>query len=110
MITKDILYAIGNDLPMRLTITRLGRFGPIANQSDGYFRFECPRCKELRATVNPKNSVAHCFSCGQNSNNIDLLMMQGHEFLSTVDILSNWLEQHRRDLGHSTPRMQSITD
>ena len=47
MITRDLLRAIRNDLPMKLTIVRLGRHGPIAKQSDGYFRFQCPRCSEL---------------------------------------------------------------
>lgn len=56
MITKELLRAIRNDLPMRLTIVRLGRFGPIAKQSDGYFRFQCPSCSEMRATVNPKKT------------------------------------------------------
>lgn len=98
-ITKELLRAIRNDLPMKLTVVRLDTHGPISKQSDGYFRFQCPSCKELRATVNPKNNLAHCFGCGENYNNIDLMMMQGHDFLPAVDILSNWLEQYRRDLG-----------
>lgn len=48
MITKELLWRIRNELPMKLTIQRLGNFGPIAKQSDGYFRFQCPNCKELR--------------------------------------------------------------
>ena len=106
MITKDLLRAIRNDLPMKLTIVRLGCRGPIAKHSDGYFRFQCPRCSELRATVNLRNNLAHCFSCGENFNNIDLLMIQGHEFLTAVDILKNWLEEYRRDLGRSNPLAQ----
>ena len=110
MITKELLRAIRNDLPMRLTIVRLGRFGPIAKQSDGYFRFQCPGCSELRATVNPKNNLAHCFSCGENYNNIDLLMIQGHAFLPAVDILKNWLEEYLHDLGRPSPQVQSVAD
>ncbi|HUP78289.1 MAG TPA: hypothetical protein VM260_06955 [Pirellula sp.] len=110
MITKELLRAIRNDLPMRLTIVRLGRFGPIAKQSDGYFRFQCPSCSEMRATVNPKNNLAHCFCCGENFNNIDLLMVQGHEFLPAVDILKNWLDQYLRDLDRPSPAVQSIAD
>lgn len=107
MITKDLLRAIRNDLPMKLTIVRLGRHGPIAKHSDGYFRFQCPRCSELRATVNPKNNLAHCFSCGENFNNIDLMMIQGHDFIPAVDILKSWLEEYQRDLGRSNPSAQS---
>ena len=110
MITKESLWAIRNELPMRLTIVRLGRFGPIAKQSDGYFRFQCPSCSELRATVNPKNNLAHCFSCKKNFNNIDLMMIQGHEFVVAVDILKNWLEEHLRDLGRPSPTVQSVAD
>lgn len=77
MVTKELLRAIRNDLPMKLTIIRLGRFGPIAKQSDGYFRFQCPHCSELRATVNPSNNLAHCFCCGKNFNNIDLCCFIG---------------------------------
>ena len=110
MITKELLRAVRNDLPMRLTIVRLGRFGPIAKQSDGYFRFQCPSCSELRATVNPKNNLAHCFSCKKNFNNIDLLLVQGHEFLPAVDILKNWLEEYLRDLGRPSPLVQSVAD
>lgn len=109
MITKDLLHAIRNDLPMKLTITRLGHHGPLAKQSDGYFRFQCPHCGELRATVNPRNNLAHCFSCGENLNNIDLMLLQGHEFLPAVEILRSWLEQYQGDLGRSNPPAQSAT-
>jgi transcription elongation factor Elf1 len=109
MITKELLRAIRNDLPMKLTIVRLGRHGPIAKHRDGYFRFQCPRCGELRATVNPRNNLAHCFRCGENFNNIDLMMLQGHDFLPAVDILKSWLEEYRRDLGRSNAPVDSNT-
>ena len=110
MITKELLRAIRNDLPMRLTIVRLGRFGPIAKQSDGYFRFQCPSCSELRATVNPKNNLAHCFSCKENFNNIDLMMTLGHDFLPAAGILEQWLLEYQRDLGRPSPAVQSVAD
>jgi predicted RNA-binding Zn-ribbon protein involved in translation (DUF1610 family) len=40
--------------------------------SEGYFRFLCPGCGEMLATVNPRNNLAHCFCCQKNINNIDL--------------------------------------
>ena len=101
MITKDLLRAIRNELPMKLTVTRLGRHGPIGKESDGYFRFVCPHCGEMRATVNPKNNLAHCFSCGKNANNIDLMMLCGHDFLAAVTILGRWLAEYRRELGQT---------
>ena len=110
MVTKDLLRAIRNDLPMKLTIARLGQHGPISKQSDGYFRFQCPRCSELRATVNPRNNLAHCFSCRENFNNIDLMMIQGHDFVPAVDILNAWLAEYQRDLGrpHTSAKAPAI--
>ena len=58
---------------MPVTIAALGRDGPPSKMSEGYFRFLCPHCGEMRATVNPRNNLAHCFCCKKNLNNIDLL-------------------------------------
>ena len=99
MITKELLRAIRNELPMKLVVTRLGRHGPRSKDFEGYFRFQCPHCGELRATVNPKNNLAHCFSCEKNTNNIDLMMLLGHDFIPAYTILMGWLEEYRRDLG-----------
>jgi DNA primase len=103
MITRDLLRAIRNDLPMKLTIVRIGRHGPISKQIEGHFRFQCPSCQELRATVNPRNNLAHCFACGQNFNNIDLLMTQGYDFVPAVEILQQWLWQYQKDRGYAEP-------
>ena len=104
MIPPERLRAIRNDLPMKLTVVRLGRHGPLSKQSDGYFRFQCPHCQELRATVNPRNNLAHCFSCNQNFNNIDLLMTQGYDFVPAVEILEQWLRQYQKDRGRMKPQ------
>ncbi len=82
----------------------------IAKQSNSYFHFQCPRCKGLRATVNPSNNLAHCFSCEENFNNIDLMMIQGHEFRPAVGILENWLMQYRRDLGRRTASERTVSE
>ena len=63
MITKDLLRAIRNDLPMKLTVCRLGRLGrhgPISKQStaphqgDAYFRFQCPHCRRTTGDREPE--------------------------------------------------------
>ena len=94
MISADLLRRIRNDLPMPITIAALGREGPPAKMSEGYFRFLCPRCGEMRATVNPRNNLAHCFCCQQNLNNIDLLITLGYDFPSAVIVLQRWLKQY----------------
>ena len=96
MISDDLLRAIRNDLPMRVTIRKLGRHAPPSKHFAGHFRFLCPACGELRATVNPRNNLAHCFCCGQNFNNIDLLIALGDDFRSAVELLEQWLREHRQ--------------
>ncbi len=95
MIPKELLRAIRNELPMNVTIVQLGRQGPVSKQFEGYFRFICLECGEFRATVNSRNNLAHCFSCGRNFNNIDLLMALGYDFHSAVEVLEQWLRSHR---------------
>lgn len=100
MIPKDLLRAIRNELPMSVTIGQLGRQGPVSKQFEGYLRFICLECGEFRATVNPRNNLAHCFRCGRNFNNIDLLMALGYDFPAAVEVLEQWLRDHRQQ--HAT--------
>ena len=94
MISADLLRRIRNDLPMPVTIAHLGREGPPSKMSEGYFRFLCPRCGEMRATVNPRNNLAHCFCCKKNLNNIDLLLTLDYDFRSAVALLERYLKEH----------------
>ena len=80
---------------MPVTIAALGREGPPCKISEGYFRFVCPRCGEMRATVNPRNNLAHCFTCGKNYNNIDLLLELDYDFLSAIALLQGWLTKYQ---------------
>ena len=104
MFDPERLRRLRNDLPMSVTIAALGRQGPASKWSEGHFRFVCPACGELRATVNPRNNLAHCFSCQRNLNNIDLLMALGYDFRTAVQVLAAWLDQHEaRTRKPSTP-------
>jgi hypothetical protein len=102
MISAALLRRLRNDLPMRFTITTLGRQGPPSKMSEGYFRFLCPHCGEMLATVNPRTNLAHCFCCQNNLNNIDLLLTLGYDFRRAVAILENWLEQYEAQ-GRTKP-------
>ena len=87
MASKDLLRRLRNDLPMPVTIAVLGRTGPPWEMSEGYFRFLCPACGEMLATVNPRNNLAHCFCCKKNFNNIDLLLTEVYGFREAVMLL-----------------------
>jgi hypothetical protein len=45
--------------------------------------------KHKHPTVNPSNNRAHCFHCEENLNNIDLMMLQGHELVPAVGELAS---------------------
>jgi hypothetical protein len=102
MVSADLLRRIRDDLPMAATIAALGRDGPPSKIRDGRFVFLCPRCGEMLAYVNPKNNLAHCFACRKNLNNIDLLRMIGHDFLSAVTLLEQWLSQYQARPSQNT--------
>ena len=91
MIDATLLRRIRNDLPMPITITRLGRDGPPSKLRDGRFCFLCPHCGEMLVYVNPRTNLAHCFACNRNMNNIDLLRVLGYDFLSAIALLERWL-------------------
>ena len=63
--------------------------------SEGYFRFLCPKCGEMRATVNPRTNLAQCFCCQTNINNIDLFLTLGYDFRSAVGLLVLWLKRYQ---------------
>ena len=97
MISAELLRRLRNDLPMPVTIAALGRQGPPSKMSEGYFRFLCPHCGEMLATVNPRNNLAHCFCCKKNLNNIDLLLSEDYDFRSAVALLERWLKAYQAD-------------
>lgn len=105
MIPPDLLRQIRNDLPMSVVIHNLGHRAPPSKMIEGYFRFQCPHCRELRATVNPRNNLAHCFCCGKNLNNIDLLVALGYDFLAAATLLEKWLikSERRNAVRNATP-------
>ena len=94
MIDPELLRRIRNDLPMPVAIASLGPDGPPSKMSEGFYRFLCPRCGEMRATVNPRNNLAHCFNCTKNLNNIDLLITIGYDFRTAVIVLEQLLQRY----------------
>ena len=95
MFSSQFLRSIRNDLPLHFVIKKLNNTAPYSKRTEGFLRFECPKCHELRATVNPKNNLAHCFCCQKNINNIDLMMIIGYDFKQAVSILEKWLLQYK---------------
>ena len=107
MAPADLLRRLRNDLPMWNTIAALGREGPPSKARDGRFFFMCPKCDDMLVTVNPRNNLAHCFGCGKNFNNIDLLLALEYDFRSAVILLEDWLNEYssrKRPRNNATER------
>ena len=102
MYSIRILRSIRNDLPLHFVLKELDGQAYFSKFIEGFLRFECPYCHELRATINPKNNLAHCFCCQRNINNIDLMIELGYDFKQAVSILENWLHTYKTGNGKKT--------
>ena len=73
----------------------LGTHAPPSKFIEGCFRFLCPHCGELNATVNPANNLARCFCCNRDVHNSDLMIELGHDFRQAVALLEQWLDPYQ---------------
>lgn len=98
MYPKALLWDLRTNLPMHFVLEKLEDSISIPyKESEGFIRFLCQNCNEMRATINPKNNLSHCFTCNKNLNNIDLLMANGHTFSGSIEILTFlWNEYKKR--------------
>lgn len=97
MYSKSLLWDLRTNLPMLQVLSKLEDQLCIPyKESEGFIRFLCLNCKEIQATINPKNNLSHCFCCGQNLNNIDLLIRNGYNFSESVEILMVLLEEFKK--------------
>lgn len=88
--SSEYLYRIRNEVPIPYLLEYV--FPCHHKHSHGILHFLCPNCGNFNATVNPKNNLAHCFSCGKNFNNIDLAMtLKNLNFPDAVSLLASFL-------------------
>jgi len=97
-VTTELLRAnSANDLPMELTIVRLGpKHGPIAKHIGRVLPVRA--CSLVQGTSRGSGIPEHllnCLSCGREPQNIDLIVMHSQRLLARqVHILgANWLDQ-----------------
>ncbi|HOH28324.1 MAG TPA: CHC2 zinc finger domain-containing protein [Candidatus Hydrogenedentes bacterium] len=72
--SKQCLWNLRNLIPIAMLIADILELPH--KISDGYFRFQCPLCKNFDTATNPKTNLARCFACKRNFNTIDLVMME----------------------------------
>ena len=105
MYAKTLLWELRTNLPMFHVLIKLEDHLHIPlKESEGFIRFLCPFCNEMQATINPSNNLSHCFSCGKNLNNIDLMIANGYTFSLSVEILKDlWTEYKKRSQIEAPP-------
>jgi hypothetical protein len=88
-------FSFGFDLASKTEITRARRlFCNKRGARGGCGRtIRCPHCGEMRATVDPRNKLAHCFDFSKNLNNIDLHLTLGYDFRAAVAVLERLLDR-----------------
>jgi hypothetical protein len=97
MYPKSLLWNLRTNLPMHFVLEKLEDSIHIPyKESEGFIRFLCQNCNEMRATINPKNNLSHCFSCNKNLNNIDLMMANGHTFSGSIETLTFFWDEYKK--------------
>lgn len=105
---KEELFSVRNDVPVRYVIEEVLRIP--SKEIEGIFRFQCPRCREMRTAVNERVNLSRCFRCERNFNTIDLVMYDHQKsFVESVKLLqavystqpsstASPMESHIRDI------------
>ena len=76
------LYLIRNAISLPVLITSLNL---PCKEVEGFYRFICPDCSEMRTAINPKTNLGRCFRCNKNFNTIELAMkIWNKNFVETV--------------------------
>ena len=108
MIPKEQLEVLRNEVPIKDLISKKLEISCI-NDDDGYFRFECPICKQYDTATNKDTNLGRCFSCERNYNPIDITITHLKlTFLDTVEYLIQILDRIRMNerLGVNNKCMQ----
>ena len=72
--SKQCLWKLRNLIPIAMLIADILEVPH--KTRDGYFRFQCPLCKNFDTATNPKTNLARCFACKRNFNTIDLVIIE----------------------------------
>lgn len=69
--TDQELCLIRNTINLPILMQTLGI---PCKEIEGFCRFLCPDCCEMRTSINPKTNLGRCFRCKQNFNTIEIAM------------------------------------
>jgi len=91
--TRDYLYRIRNDIPVRSLLQHLD-WPQKYREGDLFFLCPDPTCREFMVKETPQANLGHCFQCDRNFNPIDLTMLiENVDFLDAVAFLEPLLHR-----------------
>lgn len=94
------LRYVRNEIPVRRVLTEL--CGIECKEVEGYTRFVCPACYEMRTSIHPSENLGRCFRCARNFNAIDFVMSGCKlSFVKSVQLLMKF--------SSSKPQATSVT-
>jgi len=70
--SNEELYTLRNKVPVKFVLEQL--CGNECKEIEGYIRFICPLCHEMRTSLHPKENLGRCFRCERNFNAIEFVM------------------------------------
>lgn len=86
--SRSELINIRNGIDIKQVIENLLKIP--AKTSEGSYRFLCPKCQEMLASVNTETNLSRCFRCNKNFNTIELVMeAKKLTFVDSVKLLKN---------------------
>ena len=98
------LYNLRNDIPVDALIKNALQI-PWRN-TQGCFRFLCPRCHQFNTAVNPATNLARCFRCEKNFNTIDLVMLiTQSDFVKSI----RFLKDYQKSMPKQSPPLKPET-
>ena len=84
------LWEIRNVIPVRFVLEHL--CGSECKEIEGYTRFVCPVCHEMRTSIHPEENLGRCFLCQRNFNPIELVMSGCKlAFVESVKLLQKYV-------------------
>lgn len=91
-ISPHDLYLLRNAVPIDKLIKSLPTLS--AKKTEGILRFHCPLCAGFNTATNPRTNLARCFTCCNNFNTIDLVMLvKKVSFKEAVTALSAYYQR-----------------
>jgi len=90
-ISSQLLFDLRNKVAVQHFMA--DALGIHVKYSEGYYRFQCPLCKEMRTAINENTNLGRCFRCNRNFNPIDITIeVRGCSFLDAVGLVQRYLK------------------